>query len=411
MNTKSQNNFWEVLRANVRSLLASTRAQSERAEDRAARNEALRHERNERIAQSEAVARLGEAVAKHGPAATAGFKDALPARPALEARPESSGDAGQDIVVNPVSGTVSVFATERQHQLIQQYLDSVLSAVSRQVMIEATIVEVRLSDAYQAGVDWSRLPVTGGFTFVQSLLGGFGTGLTQAGNNAFTARYVNTDSAVGNIRGTVQLLQEFGNTRVLSSPKLMALNNQTALLKVVDNVVYFEVSSSTTTPVQGGATTSVNTIAKSVSVGVVMGVTPQINEDGRVTLTIRPTVSRVLRFVNDPNPLLVIPNRVPEVQTREMESVLQVGTGQIVVLGGLMQDDVFEGRQQIPGADAIPMPFGDLFRFRDNRAVKTELVIFLRPTVVINPSLESDELKFFQRFLPQATTEQREAPR
>ena len=401
VNTRSQNNFWEVLRANIRSILASTRALSERADDRAARNEQLRAQREERIAQAEAVARAG-------PQATALFKEVF------QSRPEVTTDVAQDIVVNPVAGTVSVLATEHQHQLVQQYLDSVLNAVQRQVMIEATIVEVRLADAYQAGVDWSRLPVTGGLTFVQSLLGGFGTGLTQSGNDSFTVRYVNPDSAVGNISGTVKLLQEFGNTRVLSSPKLMALNNQTALLKVVDNVVYFEVSSTTTTPVQGGATTSTNTTAKSVSVGVVMGVTPQINEDGRVTLTIRPTVSRVLRFVPDPNPDLRrvgAQNLVPEVQTREMESVLQVGTGQIVVLGGLMQDDVTQSRAQIPGADAIPDPFGDFFRFRDNRAIKTELVIFLRPTVVTNPSLESDELKLFQRFLPQATGEQRNAPR
>ena len=400
VSTKSQNHFWELLRANIRTILVSTRSLTERAEERAARNEALRAQRDERIAQAEAVARAG-------PAATALFKEAFQARPTQDA----PGDASQDIVVNPVAGTLSVLATERQHLLVQQHIDSVLNSVQRQVMIEATIVEVRLADAYQAGVDWSRLPVTGGVSFVQSLLGGFGTGLTQGGNNNFTARYVNPDSALGNISATVKLLQEFGNTRVLSSPKLMALNNQTALLKVVDNIVYFEVSSTTTTPVQGGATTSVNTTAKSVSVGVVMGVTPQINEDGRVTLTVRPTVSRVLRFKNDPNPTLVTPNLVPEVQTREMESVLQVGTGQIVVLGGLMQDEVTQAREQIPGADAIPGPLGEIFRFRDNRAVKTELVIFLKPTVITNPSLESDELRFFQRFLPHATTEQRDLSR
>jgi len=82
-----------------------------------------------------------------------------------------------------------------------------------------------------------------------------------------------------------------------------------------------------------------------------------------------------------------------------MESVLQVGSGQTVILGGLMQDDLQRNRQQLPGADELAAA-GELFRFRDERAVKTELVIFLRPTVVANPSLESDELKFFQRFLP-----------
>jgi len=254
--------------------------------------------------------------------------------------------------------------------------------------------------------------VTGGLSFAQSLLGGFGTGLNQSGNNSFQVGYVNPDSGVGNISGTIKLLQEFGNTRVLSSPKLMALNNQTALLKVVDNIVYFEVQSQPAIVSGGGIVTppTFNTTAKTVSVGVVMGVTPQINEDGRVTLTVRPTVSRVIRFKNDPNPALTsISNPVPEVQTREMESVLQVGTGQTVVLGGLMQDDVTQSREQIPGTDGLAQ-LGEFFRFRDNRAVKTELVIFLRPTVITNPSLDSDELKMFQRFLPQAARHNQDAP-
>jgi len=134
-----------------------------------------------------------------------------------------------------------------------------------------------------------------------------------------------------------------------------------------------------------------------------MSVTPQINEDGRVILTVRPTITRLNPrnpFVNDPNPTLTIPNQVPQVQTREMESVLQVGSGQTVILGGLMQDDLQRNRQQLPGAGELGAA-GELFRFRDERAVKTELVIFLRPTVVANPSLESNELRFFQRFLPQ----------
>jgi general secretion pathway protein D len=132
-------------------------------------------------------------------------------------------------------------------------------------------------------------------------------------------------------------------------------------------------------------------------------VTPQINDDGRVSLTVRPTISRVVRFVNDPNPLLAaagVRNQVPEIQTREMESVLQVGNGQTVVLGGLMQDDVRRNRDQVPFVGNVPNA-GDLFAFRDEQVSKTELVIFLRPTVVNNPSLASEELRSFQRFLPQ----------
>jgi type II secretory pathway component GspD/PulD (secretin) len=92
----------------------------------------------------------------------------------------------------------------------------------------------------------------------------------------------------------------------------------------------------------------------------------------------------------------------PEIQVREMESVLQIGSGQTVLLGGLMQDDVQSQYRTASRGGQIVQCGGELFRFRDERVTKTELVIFLRPTVIANPTLDSDELKFFQRFLPQA---------
>ena len=389
--TTSKNDFWTVLTENIRAILNSTRQQSQTAEDRATRAEAAKAAREERMHQAEVVARAGQG-------ATTLFTAAFGASASQQA-----GEGRDDVVVNAASGTVSVLGTERQHQLIQQHVDSITNSVQRQVLIEATIVEVTLSNAYQGGIDWSRLAVRGGITLTQRLLGGFGGGLAQAGANFFQLGYANPDSSVGNISASVKLLQEFGNTRVLSSPKLMALNNQTALLKVVDNIVYFEVQTTPAIVSQGVVTPgTTNTTPKTVAVGMVMGVTPQIADDGRVSLNVRPTISRVSRFVIDPNPNLVnIQNRVPEIQVREMESVLQVGSGQTVILGGLMQDDVKFNREQVPGADLIGAA-GDLLRFRNENATKTELVIFLRPTVVTNPSLDSDELKFFQRFLPQS---------
>ena len=389
--TVSRNDFWDLLRDNIRSILNSTRLQSLTAEAKSERLALVKQEQELRVKQMEAASRAGQGA------------------PTLATSVMSAPGSSQqqatllpdDVVVNAVSGTVTVNATEKQHQLVQTHLDSIVNAMQRQVLIEATIVEVLLSERYQGGVDWSRLPITGGPSLTQQTLSGFGTGLIQQGTNFFQIGYVDTNSPLGNISATVKLLQEFGNTRVLSSPKLMALNNQTALLKVVDNIVYFEVSSSTsqaqTTTVQ-----SVSTTAKTVAVGVVMSVTPQINDDGRVSLTVRPTVTRLRPeqpFVEDPNPVLLISNLVPQIQVREMESVLMVGSGQTVVLGGLMQDAARRSRQQIPGADALAAA-GELLRFRDEDVQKSELMIFLRPVVVANPSLESDELKFYQRFLP-----------
>jgi len=114
--------------------------------------------------------------------------------------------------------------------------------------------------------------------------------------------------------------------------------------------------------------------------------------------------------VNDPNPTLCdadrtncLQNPVPQVQTREMESVLQIDNGQIVVLGGLMQDESQRNRDQIPGVGNVPN-IGDLFAYRQEQVAKSELVIFLRTTIVKNPTLESDQLRFFQRFLPKPET-------
>ena len=157
VNTTSNNNFWELLKENIRSILSATRALSQSAEDKALRAETARAAREERLQQAEAVARAGAG-------APTLFKEAFSTAPAT-----LPGDAKDDVVINPVSGTVSILATEKQHGLVQQYLDSVMTSAQRQVLIEATIAEVRLSDAFQSGVDWSRILPTGGFKIVQSL--------------------------------------------------------------------------------------------------------------------------------------------------------------------------------------------------------------------------------------------------
>ena len=392
--TVSNNNFWDALRDNIRAILASTRIQTQSAEDRAYRAEAARAAREERLQQAEAVARAG-------PAASQLFSTAFGAS---VQQPPPPGDVRDEIISNPAAGTISVLATDKQHALIQQHIDSISQSSQRQVLIEATIAEVTLSDTYQAGIDWSRLPISGGLSFTQSLIGGIPSAFTPG---SLTIGYVNPTSSIGNISATIKLLNQFGTTRVLSSPKLMAINNQTALLKVVDNIVYFSIEATTTTAANVGTNTTFNSTAQTVPVGVVMTLTPQINDNGQVTLSVRPTITRILDFKNDPNPSLCdaarvkcVANPVPEIQTREMESVLQLVSGQTAVLGGLMQDNNRRDRNAIPGIGNVPV-VGEAFGIRNENYTKSELVIFLRSTIINNPSLDSDELKFYQRFLPQ----------
>lgn len=382
VSSKSKNSFWDTLADNVRVILKTTKTQTATAEERAARAEAIRISQEDRLKQVEAVSKAGTGAEKL-------FQEAFRAQP-------TNFESKDEVIINPVAGTFTVMATERQHGFIQQYVDTVMASVQRQVLIEATIVEVTLNDSYQLGVDWSR--IGSGFTFSQLL-----SGAAQIAPNTSPARLANNQFVAGyssnNITASVNMLQAFGNTRVLSSPKMMALNNQTAILKAVDNLVYFTVEQT----VAAGSTSTVSTTATTsiphtVPVGVVMSVTPQISDIGGVTLIVRPTISRsVGAGVQDP---VNSKSFIPEIQVREMESVLQVNSGQTLVLGGLMQDERNNNDNAVPELSKIPF-FGKLFQSKNNTAKKTELVIFLRPTVIpANTGLESDELKSFKQFLP-----------
>lgn len=294
------------------------------------------------------------------------------------------------VFANSETGVLIVRATNRQHEKIQQFIDQVMATAKRQVLIEATIVEVRLNDAYKQGINWSALR-----------LGAKGFQLSQAGTaglptdnplNIFTINYANPTSALGNLAAQISLLESFGKVKVLSSPKLSVMNNQTATLKVADNKIYFTVKADTTLSATGAALTTFTTTPNEVSVGFLMNVTPQISDANAVTINIRPTITRIVSFVNDPNPSLAaagVVNRVPEIQTREMESIVKIDSGQTAVMGGLMQDDMSNLTDAIPGLGDVPV-FGNFFRNRNDTSSKTELVIFLKPTIIRDPSIDGD---------------------
>ena len=302
------------------------------------------------------------------------------------------------VIPNKETGVLSIRATQRQHSKVQEFLDKVIASASRQVLIEATIVEIKLNDKYQAGVDWSRLGSSGkldGFTFQQNLLG-----TTLATGPSMVIGYAKAGTVIGDLAASVKLLQSFGATKVLSSPKLMVLNSQTAILKSVDNLVYFTVESNTIlATATTAAYTTFTTTPHTMPVGVWMSVTPQVNENGTVTINVRPTISRQSGAVQDPNPLLKIISYIPQITVREMESMLQVPTGNTVILGGLMQDELLNNSNGIPGISKLPI-IGNVFKAQDENITKTELVIFLRPTVIPNPTLDSEELQAYKQYLP-----------
>jgi general secretion pathway protein D len=263
------------------------------------------------------------------------------------------------------------------------------------VLIEATIAEVKLSDGYQQGIEWNRLSLSGlGFQLAQRATGGISgpaSGLLKLG-------YTNPDSPLGNISGTLSLLQSFGTVKVLSSPTLSVMNNQTATLKVAENEIYFTIKADTTNSSSGLSQTTYTSTPNSISVGFIMNVTPQISATGEVTINIRPTITRITGYVNDPNPDLAragVINAVPRIQTREMESIIKVASGQIAVMGGLMQEEISQNTDTVPGLSAIPI-LGNLFQNRKDAGNKSELVIFLRPIVIKDAHVMGDYAAYRQ---------------
>jgi MSHA biogenesis protein MshL len=375
----SAHKFWDTLVANVKDILRET----------------------DRIIPGSAPA-----ASAPPPPAPSGAAQApgTPAQPAATAVSEFREAAS--VIANPEAGVLTIRATARQHEKIQEFLDHVMASAKRQVLIEATVVEIQLNNQYQRGIDWQRLRGTAGFSFSQS------SAATPAGinTNAFTIGYASGPGF--NLSATIKLLESFGDVRVLSSPKLSVLNNQTAVLRVVDNLVYFTVQASTTSAANAPAITTFNTTVNSVPVGFIMSVVPQIGENDSVLLNLRPTISRKVGDVADPNPSLANPcgvgvsdcktpaiaSLIPVIQTREMESVMRVQSGQTAVLGGLMQDSVTSIEDTIPGVRDVP-GVGQLLAQRKDISQKTELVIFLQPTVIRDPSVEGD-FRRFRSLLP-----------
>ncbi|MDR2165831.1 MAG: secretin N-terminal domain-containing protein [Zoogloeaceae bacterium] len=309
---------------------------------------------------------------------------------------ESLPEGVNPVIVHPESGVVTVRATHLQHARVREFIRRVEQASRRQVMIEATIVEVELDDNYQQGIEWSRVWAEG-----NKELGVTPPALANSAHALATPFVLDFTRHANPLSLTLKLLQSFGTTKVLSSPRLSVLNNQTALLKIVENVVYFSIKAEVT-PGNSNSNPVVayTSTPQTVSVGLVMTVTPQISNDDSVILNVRPTISSISGMVKDPNPDIpsTVSNEIPQIRTREIESVLRVANGEITVLGGLMEDRIDYARGRIPLLGQIPIA-GELFTVRNNMTRKSELVVFLRPVIIREPALRGDYAAL-RAFLP-----------
>jgi MSHA biogenesis protein MshL len=305
----------------------------------------------------------------------------------------------KNVVVNRQSGVIVVRGMPEELRNVGEYLRRTQSTVTRQVVLEAKVVEVELNSGYQAGINWTTLVTKGnktGFFGQRSPDGGFDANplgapggqqsvtpgvpvlgqLVDTVAGAFTFAFDSTDFSA-----FIQLLDTQGRTRVLSSPRVSTLHNQKAVIKAgSDEFFVTGVNSETTTGTS--TTTSLDVELTPFFSGVALDVTPQIGDDGSVLLHVHPTVSEVtdqtkhVAFANSSSDLPLALSQI-----RESDSVVRARNGQVIVIGGLMRETRKRNDYKTPGLGSVPV-LGNLFKSKRDVSSTVELVLLLRPIVV-----------------------------
>ena len=304
----------------------------------------------------------------------------------------ATSDDGRDakILINQEAGLVTIVARHKFQKTVREYLQALHNSIGRQVLIEATVIEVNLSNEHRRGIDWSLFNPSAdsdgnGVSWSQRFHGLEFPASPDAGGPSPSAllQVRKKGTFLGDLTATIELLQTYGDVQILSQPQIIALNNQPAVLKVVDNRVYFSVEVERSNNADFENITS-ETRIHTVPVGLVMSVIPFVTSEGRVVLNIRPSISRILGFRESPISQAGtdgIRNSVPEIQVREMESVLSVNNGETAVIGGLMQQTQGFDDSGVSGLRSVPV-LGKLFGQSNRTRTKTELLVFLKPTVL-----------------------------
>lgn len=327
---------------------------------------------------------------------------------------------GRSVIVNPQAGVVVVRGMPTELRNVESYLRAIRTSVERQVMLEAKIIEVTLSEQYQAGVNWAAFPTSGlagGIVGPGTALGVSGTLTNQAITGDPASRALAVAGAAGtlipgvpggalfglafqtrNFAALLQFLEAQGTVQVLSSPRVAAMNNQKAVLKVgTDDFFITNVSGSatvSTTAAGSGAPAFPTLTLRPFFSGVALDVTPQIDEDSNIILHIHPSVSNVRQQDRVVDLGTAFGGRVTlplaSSTVSESDSVVKVGDGNIVAIGGLMKIDIGDTRSGLPGLQDEPY-VGGAFGSKTRTMVKKELVILIKPTVIQSDRDFNDE--------------------
>ncbi len=287
-------------------------------------------------------------------------------------------DGGRTVIASPQAGLVTVRALPSEIQTIKKFLKDTEQHLHRQVIIEAKIMEVTLNDDYQQGIRWDQvLSHAGSTNFTFGTVGNIaGSTISTAIGGTSTMSFTGTDFS-----GVIDLLQTQGNVQVLSSPRITATNNQKAIIKVGEDEYFVTGVSSTTTTGTSTTTTPEVTLTPFFS-GISLDVTPQIDQEGNVILHVHPSVTIIdeqQKSIKIDGKESILP--LAQSRVRESDTVIRAKSGEIVVIGGLIETYKVDSESKTPLLGDIPL-LGELFKSKSESMQKRELVILLKPVVI-----------------------------
>jgi MSHA type pilus biogenesis protein MshL len=285
---------------------------------------------------------------------------------------------GDSLVLNRFSGVAQIAAPVKRHESIRAFIELVNRRITQQVEIEARIVEVTLRDEQKLGVDWDLAASTLDGVRVQARapLDVAGVGGTLLGANSFAATL-----GFGRASAIIQALKQQGEVKTVAQPRLRALNNQTAFIKVGEDRPFFRLQQ-TTTLQQPGAATAFNQTQETFSVstitiGTILAVTPQIDGDRMITLDVLPAITRLQAIVTSPDGR----QTAPVTEVKQASTIVRLRDGETAIIGGLISEETAATERRIPLLGKLPL-IGAAFRSKANLRARTELVIFLTPRLV-----------------------------
>lgn len=277
------------------------------------------------------------------------------------------------MTISRLTGTVQVTDLVPRVREIEAFIRAIRAGMHRQVDVEVRIVEVSLRDDQALGLDWTRLPINrfGGFLTTNTAITDAGGGLTPPPN---------TISGVyrrAGFEAIITALSQQGDVRVVSQPRIRILNNQTAFVRVGTDETFFTRTVNRLIQPGGSVVDTINETPSTVTLGVLMSVTPQISSDGYTMLDISPTVTRLAGTVTSPRG----DSNAPNLEVKQTHTLVRVRDGEIVLLGGLIQEESTDSTRALPLVGDLPL-LGRAFKSTYQAARRKELVIFLIPSIL-----------------------------